>query len=156
MSPHDLIESFYRAFAALDAEAMAACYHDEVRFEDPAFGPLQGEQARSMWRMLCQSQQGKAFVVTYSDIRTEGERGWAHWEARYEFGGRPVHNRIEASFVFQDGKIIEHTDRFDLYRWARQALGFQGWLLGWPPFYRKQLQGKTNGRLKKFEAKLRG
>jgi ketosteroid isomerase-like protein len=43
--PHDLIETFYRAFAALDAEAMAACYHDEVTFEDPAFGQLQGEQA---------------------------------------------------------------------------------------------------------------
>ncbi|MNG25521.1 hypothetical protein D3C84_1103890 [compost metagenome] len=44
-----------------------------------------------------------------------------------------VENRIHARFLFSDGKIIEHHDSFDLWRWARQALGVKGLLLGWAP-----------------------
>ena len=32
------IEKFYTAFTNNDAEAMVACYHDNIIFEDPAFG----------------------------------------------------------------------------------------------------------------------
>ena len=46
------IASFYNAFAVGDAETMAALYHDQVTFSDPAFGTLQGEEVRNMWRML--------------------------------------------------------------------------------------------------------
>ena len=45
--------------------------------------------------------------------------------------GRTVENHIEAYFRFADGKIIEHHDHFDLWRWMRQALGAKGLLLGW-------------------------
>ncbi len=44
-----------------------------------------------------------------------------------------MHNRIDATFVFRDGKIVRHTDRFDLRVWAAQALGLKGKLLGWLP-----------------------
>jgi hypothetical protein len=43
-------------------------------------------------------------------------------------------NKVHASFVFQDGLIIRHDDSFDLWRWASQALGLRGLLLGWTPF----------------------
>lgn len=33
-----LITRFYQAFQRLDAEAMVACYSDDVLFSDPAFG----------------------------------------------------------------------------------------------------------------------
>ncbi|RMG63780.1 MAG: nuclear transport factor 2 family protein [Bacteroidetes bacterium] len=148
-----LIETFYTAFDALDAEAMAACYHPDIRFEDPAFGVLTGAQAGNMWRMLCQSQQGKSFSVAFSEVKTEGSSGQARWEAHYHYGQRPVHNRITAQFEFAEGKIIRHTDRFDLYRWARQALGLTGWLIGWTPFFRKQLQKQARQRLARFEAR---
>lgn len=36
----DLIDSFYKALASRDGETMAACYHDDIVFEDPAFGQL--------------------------------------------------------------------------------------------------------------------
>ena len=48
-----LITEFYDAFSRCDAEAMAACYHDDVRFSDPVFTDLRGESAGNMWRMLC-------------------------------------------------------------------------------------------------------
>ncbi len=47
-----LITRFYQAFQRLDAEAMAACYTDDVVFSDPAFGELHGRDASDMWRML--------------------------------------------------------------------------------------------------------
>jgi len=150
-----LIETFYQAFQSLDAEAMVACYHPDVQFEDPAFGSLEGEHAKNMWRMLCHSQKGKGFRVEFSGVVVSGDQGAAHWEAWYTFGPtrRKVHNRIDASFVFESGKIIEHADHFDLYRWSRQAMGLQGALLGWTPLFKSKLQAQTHRMLSRFEAK---
>ena len=44
-----------------------------------------------------------------------------------------MENRIDAAFLFRDGLIVLHEDRFDLWRWLRQALGVKGALLGWLP-----------------------
>ena len=151
-----LIQKFYDAFDRLDAEGMAACYHEDIQFEDPAFGVLEGASAGNMWRMLCASQQGQDFTVKASNIAADEQGGKAHWEAWYNFSrtGRKVHNKIDAQFEFKDGLIIRHTDRFNLYRWSRQALGIQGLLLGWTGFFRKKLQAQTRGMLRKFESKL--
>jgi ketosteroid isomerase-like protein len=155
-STEALISKFYTAFANLDAEAMASCYHKEVVFEDPAFGILKGEKAGNMWRMLCQSQKGKDFVVTYSGVEAADGKGSARWQAKYTFSqtGRKVHNKIHAHFEFVDGKIIKHTDAFDLKQWAKQAMGFKGALLGGTSFFKNKLQQQTNGMLAKFESKL--
>ena len=61
-----LITRFYEAFQRLDAEAMARCYAPEVRFSDPAFGELNGDDARDMWRML--TSRAKKFSLTLSLI----------------------------------------------------------------------------------------
>ncbi|HEU0016322.1 MAG TPA: nuclear transport factor 2 family protein, partial [Longimicrobium sp.] len=129
-----LIERFYTAFAARDAAGMKACYHPDVVFSDPAFGELRGAQAGAMWALLL--ERGRDLRVTFSDVRADDERGGAHWEAHYTFGhtGRAVHNRIDAEFEFRDGLIARHTDRFDFWAWARQALGPAGWVLGLWPF----------------------
>ena len=43
-----LITEFYTAFQSRDAEAMAACYTDDVVFSDPAFGELFGKNGQSL------------------------------------------------------------------------------------------------------------
>lgn len=151
----DLIQQFYSAFDRLDAEFMASCYHEDIVFSDPAFGELHGEQVKNMWRMLCEAQKGKEFKVTVSDIEIDGNKGSAHWEAFYSFSktGRKVHNRIDAHFEFQEGKIIAHHDHFDLYKWSKQALGFKGHLLGHTGFFKKKLQKQTQSLLKSFESR---
>jgi ketosteroid isomerase-like protein len=128
-----LINRFYEAFARRDAEAMTACYAPDVRFADPAFGELHGDEARGMWRMLV--ERGKDLEVVHSNVVADEERGSAHWDADYTFSatGRKVHNSIDARFRFEGGLIAEHQDSFDLYKWARQALGPVGLLLGWAP-----------------------
>ena len=112
---------------------MGACYAPDVRFSDPVFPALVGEEARGMWRMLC--ARGKDLVLEFRDVEADDRHGSAHWEAWYTFSatGRPVHNIIEASFTFRGGLMATHTDRFDLWRWTRQALGVKGILLGWSP-----------------------
>ena len=152
---YDVITKFYTAFNNLDADTMCACYHDDIVFEDPAFGVLSGNDAKAMWQMLCESQKGKNFSVEVSNIKANNEEGSAHWEAHYNFSktGRKVHNKISAQFKFKDGLIIKHTDTFNLHKWASQAMGFKGWLIGGTSFFKRKLQKQTNALLDKFEKK---
>jgi len=151
-----LIETFYNAFKILDAETMVSCYHEAIVFEDPAFGILRGDRAKNMWRMLCESQKGKGFKIEFSNIEANEVIGTAHWEAFYTFSktGRKVHNIIQAHFQFKDGKIITHTDDFNLYQWSKQAFGLKGILLGRTKLFKKKLNSQTNHLLLKFEKKL--
>jgi len=146
----DLINTFYTAFQKQDAKAMNACYHDDIVFHDPGFGELRGAEAKAMWTMLC--QRAKDFSLEFSNVKANENKGSAHWEAKYTFSqtGRSVHNIIDAEFEFQDGKIIKHTDHFNLHRWAGQALGLKGKLLGGTGFFKKKLQAQTKGMLRKF------
>ena len=147
----DTIKRFYAAFANRDAEAMAACYAPDVHFSDPAFPNLVGGAAGDMWRMLC--GRGKDLRVEVSNVRVDGERVLADWDAWYTFGPqrRPVHNCIAAAFRFNaDGLIIEHTDRFDFWTWSRQALGLPGVLMGWTPMLQRAVQGKAAAGLRAF------
>lgn len=129
----ELINRFYSAFQQRDASAMVACYHPDVHFSDPVFPDLRGKQAGAMWKMLC--ERGTDLEIAYRDVMAADNRGSAHWDARYTFSttGRKVLNRIDASFEFRDGLIVRHIDRFSFYRWAQQALGLKGLLLGWLP-----------------------
>ncbi|WP_062055755.1 nuclear transport factor 2 family protein [Aquimarina longa] len=146
----ELIEIFYTGLSNRDAEAMLSCYHDDVIFEDPAFGKLKGDRAKAMWRMLCKN--GKDLKIEFSEIESTINTGKAHWEAWYKFSktGRLVHNKINAQFEFKDGKIIKHIDHFNLHRWASQAIGWKGKLLGGTGFFKKKLIKQTNKMLDKF------
>jgi len=126
-----------------------------VKFEDPVFGQLEGRRAGVMWQMLCASQQGKEFRVILTDSDYRQGVGRANWEAFYTFSatGRNVHNRISAEFRFKDNLIISHHDSFDLHRWAGQAMGMKGLLIGWTPFFRKAIRQRSLALLDRFEAR---
>ena len=59
-------------------------------------------------------------------------------------------NDIRASFRFEDGLIVEHHDEFSFHRWARQALGPVGLVLGWTPIVRGAVRRKAAARLEEF------
>ena len=147
-----LIERFYRAFDEGDGDAMAACYAPDVQFSDPVFPDLRGERAGAMWRMLTQAPGD--LRIELLEREAAGERGSARWRAHYTFTqtGRPVVNEIRASFRFRDGLIAEHRDEFSFHRWARQALGPVGLLLGWTPFLRAAVRRRAAARLDAFAA----
>ncbi len=129
---------------------MAACYTADARFSDPVFPDLKDGRVRDMWRMLCLG--AKDLRVTASSIRADEHKGTAHWEATYTFSrtGRKVHNVIEASFVFRDGKIERHLDEFDFKAWAGQALGWMGRLFGGTHQLRAKVRKDAARRLERF------
>ena len=145
-----LIHRFYDSFSALDPAGMAACYHPDVVFSDPAFGELRGAEAGAMWAMLC--ARATDLEVTASDVHADDQRGRAHWDARYTFGqtGRKVLNRIDAEFEFRDGLIVRHTDTFSFWKWARQALGPAGLALGWTPPLQNKVRSMARQGLDKY------
>jgi ketosteroid isomerase-like protein len=147
----ELITRFYQAFQKLDAETMASCYTEDVRFSDPVFNDLRGVDAGDMWRMLCAKAQH--FSLTFDGVTADEHSGRARWIATYTFSqtGNTVVNHIEASFRFREGKISEHRDQFDLWKWARQALGAKGLLLGWAPFVQNAIRQQAGKGLAAFQ-----
>lgn len=144
MHPNEqLIRDFYTAFQMRDGEKMASCYAADAVFSDPAFGTLRGTEIGEMWRMLC--ARGKDLKVVFDRVQADDTAGSAHWEAWYTFSssGRAVHNVIEASFRFREGKIIEHHDHFSFWRWASMALGPVGLLGGWLPALQKRVRAQA-------------
>lgn len=159
MKNKELIKKFYTAFQQKDHAGMIACYHPEIHFSDPVFTDLHGNQAKAMWRMLC--ERGKDLQVVFSDVvataSADEGNGRAHWEATYTFStGRKIHNVIEAAFEFRDGLIIRHQDTFDLWRWTRMALGPMGLFLGWTPLVQKRIRRTALAGLEKFMARIEG
>lgn len=142
-----LVERFYEAFGRGDGHTMATCYAPDVHFSDPVFTDLRGPRAGAMWQMLTESP-GELRVELLSHDAGDAT-GSADWRAHYVFSqtGRPVVNEVHAEFRFRDGLISEHRDQFDFHRWARQALGPVGLLLGWTPLLRAAVRRKAAARL---------
>ena len=147
-----LLTDFYEAFDRHDGKAMAAAYHDDATFSDPVFPDLDAGGVRAMWQML--TSRSDDLRVEFSGIEADDTTGRAHWEAWYTFTttGRKVHNIIDATFEFRDGKIVRHVDEFDFWRWSREALGLTGVLLGWTPIVRNKVQRTAGSQLEKWRA----
>jgi hypothetical protein len=149
------IESFYDAFKRLDGAALKAAYAETATFKDVAF-TLQGrDQIGGMWCMLTDAIRDKGKDVWQLDVSAVTDNT-ARWEPRYRFSatGRMVHNIIDARFVFDgNGKIVEHVDHFEFWRWARQALGPIGVVLGWTPFLRNKVRATAARNLESYLAK---
>jgi hypothetical protein len=148
------IESFYAAFARLDADAMQACYAENAHFEDEAFTLDGSREIGGMWRMLCEAVKSKpeARAIWKLEVSEVTDRS-AHWNAHYLFSatGRKVLNRIDAEFEFDSaGLIVRHRDRFDFWAWSRQALGLPGLLLGWSGALRTKVRTQAAANLKRF------
>ncbi|MBC7904572.1 MAG: nuclear transport factor 2 family protein [Gemmatimonadaceae bacterium] len=149
-----LIRRFYAAFQKLDYKTMNDCYSEGAIFNDPVFGILQNGEPMYMWEMLCRN--AKDFNLTYSDIELlDEEYATCNWIASYTFSktGRKVVNHVKAHMRIEDGKITEHSDKFDLWKWSRQALGLPGLLLGWSNFIHSKVRNSAAKSLSEFISK---
>ena len=148
----ELIQRFYTAFQQRDIDGMLTCYADDVVFSDPAFGELRGDLTRHVAHA---GRAGAGLSLTFGEVAADQHTGRAEWIAQYRFTatGRMVVNRIDARFRFRDGRIVEHRDSFDLWRWARQALGLKGALLGWTPFVQRAIRAQARKNLDAYRAK---
>jgi ketosteroid isomerase-like protein len=144
-----LLDRYFAAFAARDGAAMGDCYATDATFQDAVF-ELEGADIAAMWRMLC--SRGTDLRISSSNRIAGAQIGSADWEARYAFSatGRPVHNVVHSEFHFRDGRIVSQVDRFDFWRWSRQALGLPGLLLGWTPFLRRKVRSNAEKALRLY------
>lgn len=137
------VEQFFTSFAARDGEAMAGFYHPGGTFTDPAFGTLTGAEAGQMWRALMRG--AKDFTIAYEVRGFEGDSWIVDWVANYTFSktGRRVENKVRSRIALRDGKIERQVDDFDFHRWAGQALGLAGKLLGGFSFFQNAVRKKA-------------
>ena len=152
-STRAVLTRFYEAFAARDHATMRSLYAPDATFSDPVFPALKGDEVGDMWQMLC--ERGADLSITFEVLEASERAGKVRWEAHYTFSQtkRKVHNIIEGTFTLQDGKITSHTDRFDLWRWSRQALGLPGVLLGWSPPIQNKVRNTAARSLSSFQRK---
>lgn len=145
-----LIHHFYTSFQNKDVKAMQDCYADNASFDDPVFTGLNAPQVRMMWAMLLKS--GKDMRIEFQNIKETKSGTTAEWDAWYTFSatGNKVLNHIKASFVIENGKIVKHTDQFSFYKWAKQALGLTGLLLGWTSFLKNKISTTAKKKLETF------
>jgi ketosteroid isomerase-like protein len=146
-----LITNFYTAFAKGDVATMSKCYHNNVVFEDPAFGKIHGQEVTAMWQMLIERSKGN-LKIDFDNVIAENDSGQAIWVATYNFSksGRRVVNTIHANFKFENDLIITHHDHFDIWKWSIQALGLKGFLMGWTTFMQNKVRENARLSLKKY------
>jgi ketosteroid isomerase-like protein len=149
----ELIEKFYTAFKNHNSEDMVKLYHNDIEFQDPAFGVLKGDRAKNMWRMLV--ERASDLQISFNNINVDENSGAANWEAIYTFSktGNKVHNKIKAQFIFKDGLIYKHKDDFNLWEWSKSAFGVTGWLIGYTPFFKDKLNTEANKGLDEYISK---
>jgi len=147
-----LISNFYQAFQKKDWQTMQTCYADDAVFSDEIFKNLNATQTRGMWEMLI--KKGKDLVIEYKIIASSEKMLKAEWKATYLFSdrNRKVVNYINAEFLIENGKIVKHTDAFSFHKWARQALGFTGFVFGGTRFLKKKVRAGALKNLEKFIA----
>ncbi|HTC01144.1 MAG TPA: nuclear transport factor 2 family protein [Ferruginibacter sp.] len=151
LNNEQLIENFYNAFQKLDDKSMVGNYADDIVFFDPVFSLLEGDEVRSMWKMLCKS--AKDFSLTYSNIvHLDEEYSTCQWIATYTFSktGRKVINNGKAHMKFANGKIIEHSDGFSVHKWSKQAFGLVGLLFGWNSYFQNRIKKQARKNLRSF------
>ncbi|MEY2986573.1 MAG: hypothetical protein RJB13_94 [Pseudomonadota bacterium] len=146
---YSIANSFYHAFSKSDSAGMNVHYAEGATFSDPIFMELSEFEVRGMWEMLCSS--AKDFRLSYQIVDASDTHVQVEWTATYSFGprNRRVENRVSTLMEIVSGKITRQVDTFSFSRWATQAIGPIGFILGFFPFFRKKVQ--TNARAKLSE-----
>jgi limonene-1,2-epoxide hydrolase len=153
MTSSEIAQAFYQAFQKKDFNIMQGLYADKATFSDPAFPNLNCHEVRAMWEMLLTSS--KDLHLEYQILEENAQQVKTQWIATYTFSktGRKVINKIVATMAIENGLIVAHTDVFSFYKWASQALGTLGILLGWTGFLHKKVQTTARQNLTNFMQK---
>ncbi len=145
-----LITTFYQSFQKKDYKTMQSCYGENAIFNDEVFLNLNADEVRAMWEMFC--VKGKDLQIDFTNVQADENGGSAEWTATYTFSktNRKVVNHINSIFNIENGKITKHTDVFHFHKWAGQALGITGLLLGWTPMLKSKVGKEARKNLEHY------
>ncbi|MEM7307949.1 MAG: nuclear transport factor 2 family protein [Planctomycetota bacterium] len=111
--------SFYRAFEALDAEAMRDVWLDDpsIKCVHPGGEMLVGvELVHAAWEAIFRSTEGIAFEIADLAIDVQGEAAWVTALERIRSAGQPEAAFSEAAatnvFVLREGRwrmVLHHA-----------------------------------------------
>ena len=146
----EILEKFYNYFQSKNYPFMQACYHKNAVFSDPIFNDLNAGEVKAMWKMLL--LKGKDLTINFKISEVNDGLGRVEWVATYTFSKtqKKVVNHISSHFIFKDGKIFKQEDYFNFYKWASQAFGITGILMGWTSFFQKKVQDMASKGLSEF------
>jgi Catalase/SnoaL-like domain len=157
-SNEEVIKKLYDGLKAGNFNEMKTCYESKVKFSDVAFNLKGIDDVCAMWEMLCTRED--EIGVSVSNIKADEKTGTADWVADYLYPDRSekpdkqsrIVNKIKATFIFNDGKIIEHHDTCDTVKLAEMVLGPKGKIIGRIPFiFPFLLSKKLNKMLETFK-----
>lgn len=131
-----LIDTYYQAFNAGDAEGMLACLHGEDFTHEVNQGPVR--QGLDLFRDFlahmerCYKEELSNIDVMIND---DGTRAAAEFDLAGQYlqtdqdlppaNGQTYHLRVGTFFALRDGKITRVTTCYNLPEWERQVIGPQ-------------------------------
>ena len=147
MNSKEIAIKFYDAFSAANIDVLKQLYDKKLIFNDNIFVNLDYNETISMWSSLLVGNKNMSIkyeIKKYSEKYVEVE-----WIADYLFTStnRNVKNIILAKMEIDQGKIINHTDNFDFYKWSQMAFGITGALIGWTSFFKNKVRTEAYNKL---------
>jgi len=151
----DVLNTFLRALAQRDVEAMIRCYTTTATYHSPIFPQVEGDTLTATWQWFCAKAPDLTMVVDEQAFEANTAR--VQWTATYTFPktGRPVVQVTDSIFVFEGPQLCRHEDRFDLHRWSHMALGPLGRVLGGRRWLQRSLQRAAAERVARFQERQR-
>eukprot|EP01117_Protostelium_nocturnum_P003508 TRINITY_DN1457_c0_g1_i1.p1 TRINITY_DN1457_c0_g1~~TRINITY_DN1457_c0_g1_i1.p1 ORF type:complete len:189 (-),score=47.62 TRINITY_DN1457_c0_g1_i1:146-712(-) len=155
---HQLLQQFFDHWSEKNVAEMEKIVDvSNLRLSDPLYDQLKSDEIISLWKFYCSRPQ---FNLECKDVSIEEHDvvvrtnplfggfnskakvatpqmttkliGVAEYTISYQDAeGRLLTNDVNASFEFKNKKIVEITNKFDLWTWAKQTQGVSGSLLGW-------------------------
>ena len=147
MNSKEIAIKFYDAFSAANIDVLKQLYDKKLIFNDNIFVNLDYNETISMWSSLLVGNKNMSIkyeIKKYSEKYVEVE-----WIADYLFTStnRNIKNIILAKMEIDQGKIINHTDNFDFYKWSQMAFGITGVLIGWTSFFKNKVRTEAYNKL---------
>ncbi|ARU92149.1 hypothetical protein SCLARK_001685 [Spiroplasma clarkii] len=149
MKNKEVVVKFFTALSKGDWKLMNNLYSKDVAFSDTVFGELNYSQITNLWEMLLTENPD---LSANFKIVEDGEVVKVQWVMVSKFGQkhRKVILNILSTLEVSKGKIIKHNDHFDFKKWAKQALGIIGWMLGSKQSFKNRIKEEAFIKLNSF------
>lgn len=151
MTNSQVVERFYNAFSKLDYSEMTALLSQNIIYQDPIFGMLEGEPVFSLWQMKC--KRLREFSFSYTNIE-ELDAEYIRCDWKISFFHRPTGDVVtmpgKAYMKIIDGKITEHSDAYKISDWLSVTQGWKGKFFGWMGFMQRKEQNTYRSLLERY------
>lgn len=146
-----IVEEFFNAFSVGQVDKMLKLLDENIIYNDPIFGVLNGEEVRDMWMFKCNYLKDFSLTINAIDELDE-EYATCNWTAKFfrNQTGHYLTMNIKSYLKIDNGKITEQSDAYKLSDWLAKVYGLKGRLFGWTGVMKKNEQIKYRGLLEKY------